>query len=113
VQVQVTRTKNVDRDRRGNIRGVTYTMAFGFVMNDAERAAIFESGLSTEVIFQSSAKTVVARELIDGEAQWNGLTLSLALSIQNSMIENCGAYAKLVRTATTFEGRHTIDLSPA
>ena len=62
------------------------------------------------MLFQSQSKVVFAREVLEGEAVWHGLSLPLALSIQNSMVENCQGFAKLARTAATFEGTDLVEL---
>ena len=110
MKLQVNRTKNVDSDRRGNVRGVTYTLAFQLLLSNEEQSTIHNCGLEHELIFQSQAKIVSAYQLIGSEVTWTRLELPLALSIQQSMVENCQSFAALVRTATTFEGRTSVEL---
>lgn len=111
MQLRVTRTKQPDLDRRGNVRNVYYGLSFALELTPEEQSLIENNGLKDELIFQSQAKIVSASELINGETSWHRLNLELALSIQNSMMENCKKFARLARIAATFEGTDTIDLS--
>jgi hypothetical protein len=113
MQLKVRRAKQVDTDRRGNIKDVYYSLSFSLQMPSEERSSLEQNGLLYEVIFHSTNRTVLAKELIGGEATWSHLELQLALSIQNSMLENCRGFAKLARTAMTFEGEYVLDLADA
>ena len=111
MQLRVTRTKQSDVDRRGNVREVHYGLSFALVLTPEEQSLVEDNGLKNELIFQSQAKIVRVHELINGEVSWHRLDLELALSVQSSMRENCKNFARLARIAAAFEGTDTIDLS--
>jgi hypothetical protein len=113
MHLQITRTQELETDRRGNVRGVNFRLQFQLQLNDEEGALIRDNALDSHLLFESPSKFVQAREIIGGTAEWTVPSLEIALSIQQSMIENCRSFDGLVRSAANFEGNQVIDLASA
>jgi hypothetical protein len=111
MRLEIVRTRNTSTDRRGNVKSVSFSLRFSLKLTAEEQSIVRDNALESESLFQSQARFVVAREAIAGSAEWTGLPLASALSIQGSMIDNCRGFAALVRTAAGFDGTHEIELS--
>lgn len=107
--LQINRQRNARTDRKGNVKDVSFALRFRMLLDSEEQSSIAASNLGWHILFKSTERTF-AHELIDADVDWTLPTLELALSIQQSMVDNSRGFDALVRKSATFDGHHEVDL---
>jgi hypothetical protein len=110
VNLVIARARQSDVDRHGIPKNVRFNLRFELELEPDEEVIVRANQLESHTLFDSPAKQIVAREVMGEIVELTLPSLDLALTVEDTMTNNCKSFAALVTQARIFERSDVVPL---